>query len=248
LPPRTLAWDGCLNVRDLGGHPTEDGRETRVGAIVRADSVRQLSDEGWKALVDYGVRRIVDLRLDSELAADPPRELPVEVVHVPVLPELGTPFWDEIDAMTLALDDPAEERTQVYLTFLERYGENFGRAVEEVAHAPEGAVVVHCLGGKDRTGLVAALLLRLAGVSVDDVAADYALSEEALRDDLAAWVAGAEDEQERTRRIRIGAAPAAAMSGVLNELEVEHRTVADYLTRVGVGRAALDRARTRLLG
>ena len=86
---RDLAWDGLLNVRDLGGHPTEDGGETRFDSIVRADSVRQLSDKGWAALVDYGVKTIVDLRDDEELAADPPAELPVEVLHVPLFEPLG---------------------------------------------------------------------------------------------------------------------------------------------------------------
>ena len=248
MADRTLAWDGCLNVRDLGGHATEDGRETRFRAVVRADSVRQLSDQGWEALVDYGVRTIIDLRLDSEVAVDPPRELPVGVVRVPVLPELGTPFWAEIDAVTLSMDDPVEERKRVYLTFLERYGRNFGRAVTEVARAPEGTVLVHCLGGKDRTGLVAALLLRLAGVPVEDVAADYAVSETALADDLAAWVAGADDERERLKRIRIGAAPAAAMQGVLAELAAEHGSAREYLAEVGVAELDLERARRRLVG
>ena len=77
---RNLAWDGLLNARDLGGHPTGDGGETRWGQVVRADSVRQLSDEGWQAVVDYGIRTVVDLRSDEELAADPPAELPVGAV------------------------------------------------------------------------------------------------------------------------------------------------------------------------
>jgi protein-tyrosine phosphatase len=245
---RTLAWDGCLNVRDLGGHATADGRQTLFRAVVRADSVRQLSDRGWEALVDYGVRTIIDLRLDSEVAADPPRELPVEVVRVPVLPELGAPFWAEIDALTFSIDDPVEERKRVYLAFLDRYGRNFGRAVTEVARAPEGTVLVHCLGGKDRTGLVAALLLRLARVPVESVAADYAVSETALRDDLAAWVADAPDERERMRRIRIGASPAAAMRAVLEELEAEHGSAREYLAEVGVDDRDLDNARRRLVG
>ena len=77
-----LAWEGCLNVRDLGGHATEDGAVTRPGVVVRADALGRLSDAGWQALVDYGIARIVDLRLHDEREADPPRELPVELVHV----------------------------------------------------------------------------------------------------------------------------------------------------------------------
>jgi hypothetical protein len=80
LIKRDLVWDGCLNVRDLGGLPTEDGATTRFGSVVRADNVRKLSEDGWRALTEYGVTTIVDLRLADELAEDPPRELDLDVV------------------------------------------------------------------------------------------------------------------------------------------------------------------------
>ena len=82
LWPRDLVWDGCLNVRELGGLPTQDGGVTRLGVVVRADSVRQLSAEGWQALVDHGIGTVIDLRGDHERADDPPADLSVEVVHV----------------------------------------------------------------------------------------------------------------------------------------------------------------------
>ena len=69
---RDLAWEGCLNVRDLGGHPTEDGGETRFGAYVRADNLERLTAAGWQALIDYGVRTVVDLRLAGERGDAPP--------------------------------------------------------------------------------------------------------------------------------------------------------------------------------
>ena len=77
----SLAWEGCLNVRDLGGLPTEDGRRTRLGGVVRADNIRKLTDEGWRALAAHGVQRIVDLRWPEELAEDQPREVDLEQAH-----------------------------------------------------------------------------------------------------------------------------------------------------------------------
>ena len=106
---RDLIWDGLLNVRDLGGHPTEDGGETRFGSIVRADSVRHLSDEGWAELVDYGVKTVVDLRADEELAADPPAKLPVEVLHVPFM-ETDASDWKAIEAKLEAAVKAAPDR------------------------------------------------------------------------------------------------------------------------------------------
>lgn len=242
---RQLAWDGCLNVRDLGGHATEDGGVTAFGAVIRADSVRRLTEAGWLQLVDYGVSRIVDLRHAYELAADPPANLPVEVVHVPVLPDPSWPYWSEIDAVADAAGDAAAGKAAVYLVFLERFAEGFAAAVSAVAEAPAGGVVVHCLAGKDRTGLVAALLLRLAGVSVTDVTADYALSEASLRAFSEPWIDDAGDEAERERRRRTAASPAEAMATVLRELE-RRGGAEEYLRAAGVADAELRRARDRL--
>jgi protein-tyrosine phosphatase len=243
---RTLAWDGCLNVRDLGGHPTEDGVVTRFGAVVRADSIRQLSDAGWAALAEYGVSRIVDLRFHEELEADPPREVHVEVVHVPVFPHPDTGAWEELDKLSAAAPDHATATRDVYLAVLLLLPDHFAAAVEAVADAPPGAVVVHCTAGKDRTGLVTALLLRLAGVSIEEIASDYALSGGNLRERARPWIEEAETVEELRRRERISATPADAMAGVLEELQRRYGGVAGYLREGGASDEVLERARARL--
>jgi protein-tyrosine phosphatase len=242
---RDLVWDGCVNVRDLGGHATEDGAETRYGAIVRADSVRKLSDAGWEALLAYGARAIVDLRFHSELAADPPRELPVDVVHVPVFPEPG-PDWDEIEALSAAAGFGAPAIRAVYGELLRRRATRFAEAVTAVARAPEGCVVVHCMGGKDRTGLVVALLLRLARVPIDAIASDYAASGPNLRARTEQWIAEAESEEEREWRRRVSVTPAEAIAAVLRDVETRHGSVASFLIASGAAGDDLDRARARL--
>ena len=241
---RDLAWDGCLNVRDLGGHRTEDGRETRWGSVVRADSVRTLTDAGWEALVAHGVGTIVDLRSYGELEQDASRDVPVDVVHVSVMAEHDDPVWQEIERMSE--DDPERETEVFYLETLRRWGDRFADAVAAVAHAPEAPVVVHCRGGRDRTGIVAALLLRLAGVSVVDTAADYALSSARLEPQWRPWVDEAPDDEERERRLRFSATPAATMVGVLETLEREHGSVAGFLRVHGLSDETLARARARL--
>jgi protein-tyrosine phosphatase len=251
LQPRDLLWDGCLNVRDLGGLPTRDGRETRFGAVVRADSVRQLSDDGWQALVDHGIRTVVDLRGDHELAEDPPAASPVDVLHVPFMEASDAEWKDierEIDAAVAVAPDVATATRDVYLIFLERFRSNIGAAVSAVADAPAGGVVIHCAGGKDRTGLLAAFLLHLAGVDEDEVAADYALSEERLRPRHEAWFADAETEEELARLRRIAQTPAASMVGVFAELERRYGGVESYLRAAGVTDEELELVRTRLRG
>jgi protein-tyrosine phosphatase len=250
LPPeRDLIWDGCLNVRDLGGLPTSDGGETRFGSVIRADSVRQLSDGGWQALVDAGVRTAIDLRGDHEREDDPPAELPIEVVHVPFM-EASEEEWEEIaeelEAANSATTDDAIATRDAYLIFLERFAGNVAASVRAVANAPEGAVVIHCVGGKDRTGLLSAFLLHLAGVPDDEIAADYGYSEVRLQPRHDAWLASAADDEERERLRRIAASPGEAMRGVFAELERRHGSVDGYLRSTGLTDEELERARARL--
>jgi protein-tyrosine phosphatase len=244
---RDLLWDGCVNVRDLGGHPTADGRETRFGAVVRADSVRGLSDTGWNALVDYGVRRIIDLRWHDELAEDEPRDLPVEVVHVPLFGERNEAAH-EVNALVEGIHDPAARRSTMYVEFLRRHPRNFARAVAAVGEAPEGTVVVHCAGGVDRTGLVSALLLSLAGVGPEHVAADYAVSEKNWAPRTDDWIDEAETEHEREFRRFMSRMPAEAMLHVLEALEREHGGAEAYLREGGAAPEHLESVRARLRG
>jgi len=240
---RTLIWDGLENVRDLGGIPTEDGSSTRYGAFVRADNVRRLRDA--RTLVDYGITRVVDLRFPAELQEDVLDALPVEVTHVSLLGEWDDDYAEALKAR-MSATDPAEYLRWSYLDFLDRFRPNFGVALGLIADAPPGVVCVHCVGGRDRTGLISALVLRLVGVSVADVGRDYAESETRLADSHARWVAKAADAQERAYRIVFAHAPAIVMEQVLAALEEEHGSVRGYLLAAGAEAAALDRLRARL--
>jgi hypothetical protein len=237
---RTLLWEGCCNVRDLGGLPLEDGGETRFGVVVRADDASLLAEAGWRAARDYGVRRIVDLRHE-----DPPYEPPVEIVRVPLL---DPPSISEVDSLLEGVIDPAEWRRRNYLYFLDRFAGRFGRAVTAVAEPADGAVLVHCAGGVDRTGLIAALILRVAGVGVDAIAADYAESEASWAPSVGQWIDDAPDEAERRKRRFLSVMPAQAMHDVFVELEREHGSARHFLLAGGVNPSDLDRIRQRLRG
>jgi protein-tyrosine phosphatase len=236
---RRLDWDGCVNVRDLGGHPTAEGGRTAFRALVRADSIRRLSDAGWDALAAYGVRTIVDLRFPVELEADPPRDVPVGVVHVPLL--------DQHDEEARAAIDACSTTASAYLEMLERFRPNFARAIEAIAQAPEGTVLVHCAGGKDRTGLVVALLLTLVGVPPEDIAEDYGLSARNLAPLSEQWVAESKDDAERELRSRLVLGEPQTMLDVLAQLEVRYGSVRGYLLAGGATAEDIDRAGNRLL-
>jgi protein-tyrosine phosphatase len=245
LHQRELAWEGLLNVRDLGGHSTEDGGETKYGRIVRADSIRRLTEAGWQALLDYGVRTIIDLRTDQERQADPPAELPLEIEHISLFDEDPLVFM-KVESVADHAPDAATGTRDVYLVFLESFKHNVARALQGVADAPEGGVVVHCMGGKDRTGLITAFLLHIAGVPTEELAADYALSEERLRSRHEEWFAAAETEAELERLKRIAQTPAESIVGVFEELERRHGSVEAYLQSGGLDAEDLARLRARL--
>jgi protein-tyrosine phosphatase len=167
---RQLDWEGGLNVRDLGGLRTRDGGETARGAVVRSGSPDGLSGRGWDALRAYGIRTIVDLRNDDERseAATPPG---MAVVHVPLDGVDEDPAFWEVWGTGPQFGTPL-----YYRPHLDRFPERSARAVAAVADAPPGGVLVHCVGGRDRTGQIAMLLLALVGVAPEAIAADYELS------------------------------------------------------------------------
>jgi protein tyrosine/serine phosphatase len=237
---RTLDWDGCFNVRDLGGLPLEDGGETRRGVLVRSDNVRKLSDEGWRSLEAHGIERIVDLRWPEELADDPPRDVHLEVVHVSLLGTYDPNFEDTPDLKAfMAAEDAAGYWAASYSAMLERHKAEVARALAAVADA-EGPVCFHCAGGKDRTGIVAALVLRLAGVPVEEVAADYALTFELL---------AREPRPGPPRPARwafMQNTPPEAMALALDHLEQTYGGVAGYVRACGLDDARSERLRASL--
>jgi protein-tyrosine phosphatase len=142
--------------------------------------------------------------------------------------------------------DPAGYWAAFYVLAVEQYRDNFGAAIAAVADAPDGVVLFHCTGGKDRTGLIAALLLRLAGATIGDVAADYALSEASIPTGPGSWIEAAPTEDERRRRRFKQQTPAAAMAITLETLDERYGDVGGYLRGAGVSEEQLARLRDRL--
>jgi protein tyrosine/serine phosphatase len=245
---RAIVWDGCVNVRDLGGLPTEAGGVTRSGQVIRADNVGALTDEGWRAVAHHGIRRIIDLRWPEEVREDPPRDVDIEVVQISVLGRSldgEIAYLRELDKHVDSVDDMADHYAFSYVEFLERNRHRFGRALAAIADA-DGPVVIHCMGGKDRTGLVAAIVLRLAGVALDVIGRDYALSGPNLAARTEGWLASAPTEADRRRREKLSQTPAAAMHRVMATIEERYGSVAGYLAAADLSADQVERLRTRL--
>ena len=170
-------FPSLLNARDLGGYPTTDGTVTRSRSLLRADDLAQLSPQGLEALAEFGVETVLDLRWPEEIAAAPspvPRELPrVRYLSVSLLSD--TPAaWGALGGHC------AKEEWK--RTVLDRMRPRLKEALTAIAAAGPGPLLFHCVAGKDRTGVIAALLLALADVVPRAIAADYAASTANLRD------------------------------------------------------------------
>jgi hypothetical protein len=235
--PLHLEWQGVFNVRDLGGHRTGDGATTRRGALVRADSPMRLSARGWSSLREYRIRTIVDLR-DPEVETGTYRDRAdgMEIVRVPLFDLSDSEFWTPLRGEF----DPL----RLYRSALARWPAQFGAAVCAVAHACPGGVLVHCQVGKDRTGLVAALILSALGVRPEDVAADYGASAERLGPLYERW-RGRGELAAAGMHTQMSVAGESPVAAVLELLETLH--VVEYLHGAGVTDSDLARLRERLV-
>ena len=176
------------------------------------------------------MRTAIDLRSDIDAAGDSPGDLPIEVIRIPV----------DGNQVPVVYEWPSMQ--QAYAGFLDRFHREFASAVSVIARA-DTPVVVHCLVGRDRTGLVSALSLRLAGVELAAIAADHARSDDYLAPWWAPWHDDARDQETRERRMRVTAMPDNAMADVLDGLDVRK-----YLRDGGVDEADLDGLVARLRG
>ena len=232
--PLHLDWPGCSNVRDLGGMPTHDGSTIRAGALIRADSLDKLAEDSRDLVVGAGVSRIVDLRRKGES----PRVHPFADGDVYVSVPVQNPADPDHEWMTLA---------EIYVAMLDLRPQLFTEAVAAIADAPEGAVVVHCAGGKDRTGLVVAMALTVAGVDPAVIAADYALTEARLAQVDRAHLDTVADEKTREILRGLQPTPATNMIAVLDHLDETYGGVEGYLRSGGMADEQFEALRERLV-
>lgn len=172
---RRLLWDACYNVRDLGGYSTIKNKQTRWRAFVRADHLARLTPEGKEALISYGVETIIDLRSDYELDIDPPPFTTMDGQNS-FLQYENLPVLDESDKDGMAILNRSQSLSEMYCWMLDRFKRNIMRIMNAFVIATKGTTLFHCHSGRDRTGLIAGILLALAGVDYPTIAKDYAIS------------------------------------------------------------------------
>ena len=171
VQPRTVRVDGLLNVRDLGGLPRSRGGDTPHGVFFRSESVDRVSTKGWDSLHALGVRTVVDLRQDAERRLDVGRRPAwLDTVQVDHDGLENTTFWAD------HWGNGRSGTALYYLPHLNAMPERTVAVLHALATAPPGGVLFHCAAGRDRTGLIAAILLKVAGVELEPIVSDYLIT------------------------------------------------------------------------
>lgn len=243
IPVRHIECDGVFNVRDLGGYETIDGRRVRWGQVFRADGLHRAASTPGGPIDALGWRTVLDLRTLAEVELGAFRHDGVEVVHLPVLRQTWEGRGFEPDA------EPVAFLVARYLEMLEEGAAAIAGAVEILASRDRLPAVFHCSAGKDRTGVLAALLLTTLGVDEADVAADYHLSASAM-EALMAWFTATQPDlvdlmAQQPRQFL--ACPPEAMLETLEHVRNRHGSAAGYLVDAGVSRSTISELRTLLL-
>lgn len=215
---------GALNFRDVGGLAAGAGR-TRAGVLYRSGQLARLDDRGRRALTGLGLKRVIDLRDDAEIAGAPSRleSLGVRVQHVPLfLGSVESFFTEDLSLPELyrrILDDAAAGVVEVVRGIVD-----------------DQPVLVHCTVGKDRTGVTVALTLAAAGVDEDAVIADYARTEALLpparNRAVVGWLRAQHPESKHMEEL-VTRSPAPVMRDLLRDLSTRFGSPVGYLEAHG---------------
>ena len=242
---RHIPIPGAHNVRDLGGYRTAGGAIIPWRRFIRADSLHRIDDTGIDRLMREGLRTVIDLRSPAE-AADAPNPLrrlaDVDFHNLPVFDELAPAALGQRKP---DLDDPLLD---FYLTALHTRHDAFREIFAAMAEAKQGAIIFNCTAGKDRTGLIAALLLSLADVTREDVIADYVLTAKLIPDLVAEFLElsrqSGGDVQSYARMLR---SPPRTMAAALDALEDGFGGARGYLEYSGVPDGQVSRILGKLV-
>lgn len=251
---RHLPLVGTYNIRDLGGYPTSDGRTTRWRAFLRGDALHRLPPVSQQTLLDMGLDTVIDLRFANELAeapnvfatsvngdgngndADGARS--VKYVNISLMDGLAR----------AASAQPLDNLEAVYQAVLTHCQPALCAVFAVISASKDAPVLFHCTAGKDRTGLIAALLLGLAEVAPEIIAEDYALTDQylgTLKQELRDKAAASGQDLELYERML--EAKAEAMLKTLTFIHEKYNTVAAYLLEIGLGEEQVMRLRSRIV-
>ncbi len=243
VPDRWLTVDGLANARDVGGLPLDGGGRVRTGVLLRTESLEGLGPAAVAYLTDeLGVAQVLDLRTDHErttygLGALAAAGVPVH--RLSFIPETGIAL-PEVD-----LGD-SHPMLGHYLAYPEGRGEYVVDGVRRIATLDSGTTVVHCAAGKDRTGVLVALVCAAVGVPREEITADYALSATRIDALFRKWTTASGEPMPGVDELDRHRPRAEGKAEFLRLLDERHGGPVGWLRENGLTDDELARLRTRL--
>lgn len=238
---REITLEGCVNFRDVGGYQADGGR-VAWRRLFRSDALHELTEADVATLGELDVTTVIDLRSDFERGHDGDRQHPlatlgVNFVHAPIVNEVNGAYLADT-GLTLA---------QRYARIVETAGPALATALTAIAES-SGASVFHCAAGKDRSGIMSAVVLGSLGVSDEDVIADYAMTGRNLVA-IDARLRNHPAYESAYRHVPQDAmtADAETMSGLIEDLRANHGSMAGLLREIGVPGPVLSGLRVALV-
>jgi len=240
-PSRFIALQGCFNFRDLGGYRAQDGRSVKWLRLFRSDAINYATPDDISRLQgELGIFTVVDLRNPEEIQQAGLNTMAgssVRYHHVPYegARQIVPPGPDE---------DPVVRLTNLYQWIIRNAGAQIAESLNILSEGGNLPAVFHCTAGKDRAGILAAMVLGILGVDRDQIMQDYVLTNEII-DKLGPRLRARPGNEHRT--LDSFRAPPEAMETVLDELENEHGGPVNYLQAQGVADGTIDKLRDALL-
>lgn len=240
---RLIALQGAYNVRDLGGYPRTGGGYTRWRSLFRGDALHALTAQDMETLVGHGLAVVIDLRNDKEIIAEPNPFMQHDRVSYTNIPLFSA--MSPVELMAAAGSD--FDMGVRYCHALDQCQTAIAEVLAAIAVHPDGALLFHCSAGKDRTGLIAALLLANAGVQAGEIIEDYALTETISGPLISHLRARAVSRGVDSRLIDIILASApASMARALAHIDSHYGHCEHYLRHIGLGSAEIASLEKRL--
>ena len=237
---RWLPMEGCVNFRDLGGYRNDKGQTVRWRSLFRSDALQDMTPaDAGLAAEELAIGLVVDLRNSDEAERDgrgPLADRGVRYEHFTLLEERGFPPFTGGDVV--------ERLSSTYLWLLHNSGPRVAQAITAIAESSGAGVVFHCSAGKDRTGVIAALILEVLGVDGKTIADDYLLTNQVVEGILRRIKVMQPDASPTTQSL---AAQPEAFRAFRDTLHQEFGGSESYLLGHGVTRATLQRLRSNLL-
>lgn len=239
-PRRLIGLEAVHNFRDLGGYPTAGGRTTKWRTLFRSDGLYRLRGaDDMSRVMQLGLKSVIDLRTEREQREQgifPTDDIEVTFHHLSIVDVT----WS--DTETPEFDDEVEFLVWGYRDMLEIGSSRFADAMHVLAQTDSLPAVFHCAAGKDRTGVLAALLLSSLGVDDAHICADYGLTQDAMKRTIAWSKVHRPELAERYASIpkTFLAADPRAMQIILTELAYQHGSVRNYVREIGVADATVE--------